>query len=104
MNEDIDIENILKRYRSDPSPKVRRSVLSRFTHTFGSREPVSLWKKPIPLYLVAAKIVIAVGISFFAGQRMAQPERQPEALHEPIQENSITTQEIKWEVAVNDLL
>ena len=109
MNEDIDIEDVLKRYRSDPSPQVKRSVLSRFAHTFESRNSVSnlisFWKKPIPLYLVAAEIIIAVGLSFFAGQRMSQPQQQVEALHEALQGKSVTTtQEITREIALNDLL
>ena len=109
MNEDMDIEEALKRYRSDPSPQVKRSVLSRFTHTFEGRNSVSnlicFWKKPIPLYLVAAQIIIAVGLSFFAGQIVSQPDQPSKVLHEALQEKNITaTHEVKWEVALSDLL
>ncbi len=105
MNEDIDIEDVLKRYRGAPSSRVKRSVLSRFIHTFGSRSSVGFWRRPIPLYVATAIVVIAVGLSFFAGRKTFQHELQPTVLYEYVPERDVTTtQELKWEVAHNDLL
>ena len=105
MNENIDIEHVLKRYRGAPSSRVKRSVLSRFIHTFDSRSSVGFWKRPIPLYVATAIVVIAVGLSFFAGRKMFQQELRPTVLYETVPEGDvITTQELKWEVARNDLL
>lgn len=109
MKDDFDIEDALRRYRIDPSSRVKRSVLSRFTDTFGARSvagrPIAFWKRPVPVYLVTAIIIIAAGLSFFAGQKMPQREKEPSVLHERLQETEMTkTQELKWEVAHNDLL
>lgn len=105
MNDDIDIEEVLKRHRIDPGPQVKRSVLSRFALAFGNTRPEgtagSFWKRPVPLYVAAAAFIIAVGLSFFAGQRMAPPERQLEPSQETY--STITHEEVQWEVAPNDL-
>jgi hypothetical protein len=105
MNDDIDIEEVLKRYRSDPGAKVKQAVLSRFTQVFGGARPVKngvrFWTRPIPLYVAAATIIIAVALSFFAGRRMSPSDRQLG----PSQETySTAIQEVEWEAAPNDLL
>lgn len=109
MNNNLDIEDTLKRYRSDPSSQVKRSVLTRFIHTFENKGSahtnVVFWKQPIPLYVVAAIIIISAGVSFFAGQRTPQHKGQQKVLHESLQEQPTTSsQEITWVAALSDLL
>ena len=109
MKNDIDIEDLLKRYRSDPSQRVRRAVMSRFRETYGRGEevgrPTVFWRRAVPVYLVTVIIIIAAGVSFFAGWRIPQEKRTQEGLQEPLQKTEITdVQELKWEVAENDIL
>ena len=108
MSDDMDIENELRRFQHDPGPEVRRSVLARFSSGFGSHAParqkIVFWKKPIPLYVAAACIVVAVGLSFFTG-RWTDSSRRP--FEEPRSGlrtgNASWAQEVTWEVAPNDL-
>ncbi len=109
MRDDIDIEEGLRRFHGDPGPEVKRSVLARFSRRFGNGGPVrdktSFWRKPIPLYVATAGVIIAVGLSFLAGQRTASSQRSPEGLRDAVQtENAGSTREVKWEAAPNDLM
>ena len=109
MKDDTDIEKTLRGYRAEPGDQVKRSVMSRFKNTYGNRRPetgpVGIWKKPVPLYLYAATIVVVVGLSFFAGQRMSPPGRQIDAANESSQpELTVEVHEIQWESAPNDVL
>jgi anti-sigma-K factor RskA len=109
MRDDIDIEETLRRFESDPGPEVKRSILTRFSQKFGSRRSVEhktgFWRTPVPLYVTAAGIVVAVGLSFIVGQRSAAPQQPQEMLREPAPAlNAGSAAEIKWEVAPNDLL
>lgn len=109
MRDDIDIEEALKRFESEPGPEVRRSVLARFSQRSGGRRPASgaagFWKKPVPLYAAAVCVVVAVGLSFVAGQRTAAIQKPPETLRQPARTlNAGSAPELKWEVAPNDLL
>jgi hypothetical protein len=104
MKRDSDIERLLKRYPSDPGPEVKRSVLGRFSRAFAyGRSPgheVGFWKRPIPLYAAAAAVILALGLSFFAGRWATAPE-MPERVDSirPAAAAAVT-----WEAAVNDLL
>lgn len=109
MNDDIDIEETLQRYPSDPGPRVKRSVLSRFARTVGSGRTVNhsagLWKRPIPLYAAVATMVIVVGLSFFAGQKSSSRQRPVDPSPKSPQTLKVTTiPEVTWEVAPNDIL
>ncbi|UCG53353.1 MAG: hypothetical protein JSW58_07310 [Candidatus Latescibacterota bacterium] len=109
MKKDFDIEELLMRFKSEPSARVKRSVLTRFGRVFGGRglrtDETSFWRRPIPLYLAAANIVIAITLSFFAGQTMPLSERERDVLREPPQETSETVApEVHWEIAPNDLI
>jgi hypothetical protein len=109
MRDDIDIEETLRRFESDPGPEVKRSVLARFSQEFGSRRPVphkaAFWKRPVPLYAAATGIIIAMGLSYVAGQQTAATQRPPETLRGPARAlNAGEAPELKWEVAPNDLL
>jgi hypothetical protein len=104
-----DIEKTLKQYRSEPSPSVKHAVMNRFTRVHGVTGSIArnerVWKRPVPLYLFAAGIIVAVGLAFFAGQmtslsqspRSSLMETQPAAYDSDLYD-------IQWEVAPNDLL
>ena len=104
MKRDSDIERLLMRYASDPGPEVKRSVLDRFSRTIATRRSpghaVGFWKRPIPLYVAAVGVVLALGLSFFAGRWAASP-MAPERVesNQPAAAPAVT-----WEAAVNDLL
>ncbi len=104
MKRDSDIERLLKRYPSDPGPEVKSSVLRRFSRAFATGRPpghtVGFWKRPIPLYAAAVGVILALGLSFFAGRWAANPEG-PERIdsYRPVAASTVT-----WEAAVNDLL
>ena len=104
MKRDNDIERLLKRYPSDPGPEVKRSVLGRFSRAFAIGRPpghaVGFWKRPIPLYAAAAGVILALGLSFFAGRWAATPE-----VSERVDSNRpAAAPAVTWEAAVNDLL
>ena len=99
----VDIEYMLRQYRCTPSLWIRRSVLSRFRQTFGTETSRSLWKRSVPLYLVAAETILVVGLSFFAGKRMAERERQSLLWSEP-EPKVEGIEEIAPTIAVSDLL
>jgi hypothetical protein len=109
MKNDIDIEDVLKRYRSDPGDEVKRSVMSRFKQKRWSRRrpdwPDGIWKRPVPFYLLAASVLLAVGLSFFVGSRMnpARPQIDSTGPSAPT-ETFVDAQELEWEVAPNDVL
>jgi hypothetical protein len=109
MKDDMDIEKTLKQYRSEPSPGVKQSVMNRFGRTHrGTGSEVRndrLWKRPVPLYLFATSILVAIGLAFFAGRMTtlsqsssgSYPDTRPAAYEDGLQD-------IQWEIAPNDLL
>jgi anti-sigma-K factor RskA len=109
MTDDKHIEETLKHYRSDPGPQVRQSVMSRFARAIGDRtpedDPVPFWKRPIPAYVAAAAIVVAVGLSFVAGQRTTPPEHRLDSANEYVTDSApADSLGLTWEVALRDLL
>ena len=109
MNDDFDIEGALRRYSCKPGENTRRSVLARFIQArqggAPDRNPDGFWHKPVPLYLVASVILVFACLSFIAGQKTTQGDMQTTVSEEPSQERPVVTSEdIKWVVAENDLL
>lgn len=109
MNNDVDIEGILKRHRSGPGEAVKRSVMARFSSSFrpGSRGggPAGFWKKSVPLYLYAATVLLAVGMSFLAGIRTNPARRHVDLTGEqPRAESVMEGAELEREIAPNDVL
>ena len=109
MRDDFDIEDALRRHRCDPSPRVKQSVLAELDRTrrHGSihRGAAGFWKRPVPLYVAAAALVIVVGLAFAAGRMTSWTDRQSGLSGEPSREkNDITSRDIHWVAAENDLL
>ncbi|MCK5619572.1 MAG: hypothetical protein KAJ17_09230 [Candidatus Krumholzibacteria bacterium] len=109
MRDDYDIEDALKKSQLRPSPRVKKRLLSEFMRSHGAKHAQSVepgfWKKPIPLYAVAASLIILVGLSFAAGQKTSRPESPPTASQELSQPQEITTaKDITWRIAERDLL
>jgi hypothetical protein len=116
MNDDMDIEKMLKQYKSDPGPRVKQSVMNRFVGVHRNRfagahggEALSgegrLWKRPVPLYIFAAGVILAIGLSFFAGRMTSLSQQRRTTSMEALpaaHEDSL--QNIEWQVAPNDLL
>ncbi len=74
------IEDLLMRFRNEPSARVKRAVLARYAERYGRGRHVAtgairLSRKPVPLYVAAALVVVAAGLSFMGGQRLSRPER-----------------------------
>jgi len=109
MKKDIDIEELLKRHRIEPSARVKQSILARFVDTFERKESsgtiLRFWKKSIPVY-AALLIVIAAGLlSFYAGRNINKSNRQTTMHYESSNEqNGAPTEEIPWHIARVDLL
>lgn len=109
MSKDFDVEDALKKYRGGPGAGVKQSVLARFTRTLGTgrRETgrrVGLWRRPVPLYVVAATIVIAAGLAFVAGQ-LAATGQVPGPPKTPLEaENAATADQLRWEAVADDIL
>ena len=108
MNTKLDIENLLKRFRSDPSPRVKRAVLSKYAErcgrTRGTADATRFWRRSVPLYFAATLIVVAAGLSFVGGQSLSRREGNPK-------DSSITMQdsltdaapELQWHYAPSDI-
>jgi hypothetical protein len=80
MSKKPTIEDLLMRFRNDPSAHVKRAVLARYAERYGrgrhgATGATRLWRKPVPLYVAAALVVVAAGLSFVGGQRFSRPER-----------------------------
>ena len=74
MNDRMDIEKQLKGFKHQTDPGLRRTVLDRFERTVPPGGRVRwrgmFWARPVPLYLAAAVLLLAVGLSFMAGRQL----------------------------------
>jgi hypothetical protein len=109
MRDDFDIEDVFKRNSGEPSPRVKREVLSAFRKAFGSaesgRHTVGLWKRPVPFYMFAASLALFMALSFYAGKSTSQSVVEPPASHESMREREmLETLEITWSITERDLL
>jgi hypothetical protein len=115
MKNDLDIEDVLKKYEHKPDSRVKQTVLARFadrTRTRLKPDMRGLWCRPVPLYLVAAQLVIAIGLGFFAARFLPVSNIGSEAGRDkPVQieageqsRDAFAAEELTWEVAPNDLL
>jgi hypothetical protein len=118
MKNDLDIEDVLKRYRHKPDSGIKRSILARFADKTRLRVKPhqsglpGFWHRPVPLYLVAAQIIVAVGLGFFASrfvpvskvgsETVQERSAHIEAGEQPL--DALETEELSWEIAPNDLL
>ena len=59
MTDHDDLEHTLRRFRHEPADRVRRAVLDAGF----ARSPQPWWRRPVPLYAVAALLAVAVGLS-----------------------------------------
>jgi len=124
MKDDMDIEKTLKQYRSDPSPHVKQSVMNHFASKHGDRREANhgkhpagfdggansagtgrWWRRPVPLYIFAAGVVLAIGLSFVAG-RMTSITHDSSHERTAVQpaSYSVDLEDIQWETATNDVL
>lgn len=83
-------------------------LLAEFQRTRQNESPRhsagGFWKRPVPLYVAAAAILILVGLSFAAGRSTSRPQSNAGS-EEPRQGPMTTTSvDIKWVAAENDLL
>jgi hypothetical protein len=109
MNAKLDIEELLRRFRSEPNPRVKRTVLSRYAERCSRARGVAgaaeLWRKPVPLYFVAALIVVAAGLSFVGGQKLSRAERSAEEASAYMQDTLTSAAlEQRWQFAPRDVL
>ena len=109
MNDHRDIEKTLKRFRHRPDPRVRRSVMARFSDTLGPARAGGrgsfFWTRPVPLYLAAAVLVVAAGLSFFAGRQVTLAVAPADTFRGSALDTTLTLpQEMLWESAQNDIL
>lgn len=80
MSRKLDIEDLLMRFRSEPSARVKRAVLARYAERYGrgrrgTAGAIGLWRRPVPLYVAAALVLVAAGLSFMGGRTLSRPER-----------------------------
>jgi hypothetical protein len=83
MNRKLDIEDLLMRFRITPGARVKRAVLSRYAEHYrparGAAGTMRGWRRPVPLYVAAALVVLAAGLSFIGGQKLSRSERTAES-------------------------
>jgi hypothetical protein len=79
MNRKWDIEDLLMRFRITPGARVKRAVLSKYAERHGRARgaagAIAVWRRPVPLYIAAAFVLLAAGLSFIGGQRLSRAER-----------------------------
>jgi hypothetical protein len=121
MNAKHDIEELLKRFRIQPSPRVKRAAMARYAESLGRGERLGglpkvagagsdrggagLWRRPVPLYIAAALIVVAAGLAFVGGQELSRTERRARAASSYAQD-TLTSRapEQQWQFAPRDVL
>jgi len=97
MNRKWDVEDLLMQFRIAPSARVKREVLARYAErrgrvrgaAGGAVESVALLRRPVPLYLTAALVVIVAGLSFVGGQKLSPSQRAPESSSIAMQDSLI---------------
>ena len=109
MNDKLNIEDLLKRFRRDPAPRVKRAVLSRYAELCGRRRTPAvaerLWRRPVPLYFALALIVVAAGLSFIGGQQLSRREASPRDTSTVAQDTTTGAPlEQQWKYAPSDIL
>lgn len=108
MNAKLDIEELLKRFRSEPSLRVKRTVLSRYAERCSRARRVAgateLWRRPVPLYFAAALIVVAAGLSFVGGRKLSRAERSAQEASAYAQDTLTgAAPEQQWQFAPRDV-
>jgi len=109
MDVKLDIENLLKRFRSEPSPRVKRAVLARYAerrgHAKGAAAAAPFWRRSVPLYFAAALVVVVAGLSFVGGQTLSRREGRPADSSLAVQD-SLLDRALKqqWYCAPSDVL
>jgi hypothetical protein len=108
MNMKLNIEDLLKRFRSKPSPRVKQAVLSKYAESCGraqrnaNAEP--FWRKSVPLYYAAALIVVAAALSFVGGQTLSRREGSPRDSSMVVQDSLADAARMQqWHYAPSDL-
>ena len=109
MNDHNDLEKGLKNFRHRPDPQVRRSVMARFRDTVdparAAKRSTFFWARPIPLYLAAAVVFVAIGLSFFAGRQVPLASSPTGTFQDSALDSTfVLPQEMLWEPARNDIL
>jgi hypothetical protein len=66
MNDNSDMEELLKQHNPIIGDHVKKSVLDRYSAAYPVRKGV-FWKKPVPLYKAAMAILITATISWYMG-------------------------------------
>jgi len=109
MKRKIDVEEMLMRFRYEPGSHVKSSVMNRFDDTFGGVKmrvnSKGFWRMPVPMYAAVVVLLLAAGLSFFAGLKFGHGDVRNELLRESSGEVSGPfAQEVSWYVTENDLL
>jgi len=108
MNTKLNIEELLKRFRSEPGPRVKRAVLSKYAErcgrTRGAANAAPFWRRSVPLYFAAALIVVIAGLSFVGGQTLSRREGSPKDSSIIVQDTlTDAAPEQQWYCAPSDL-
>ncbi len=109
MNDQRDIEETLRKFRHDSYARAKQSVMSAYDASFagsdGTRGAVAFWKRPIPLYIAAMMAVLMVAGAFLAGRRTSIQDISPVTSQQPAPaDGAVTSADIEWSAAENDLL
>ena len=114
MNDERDIERLLKKFNGGPGVRVKDAVVYEFNRSFddtsGSRSPVGFWQRPIPMYAVLLCMVFALGAAFVAGRTtvprgLTRQTTGEQTLQEQVPGSVITSaDDIEWFFTQRDVL
>jgi hypothetical protein len=114
MNDEREIERLLRKFDAGPGVRVKNAVVSEFNRFFNktheSRSPVGFWQRPIPMYAVLLCLGLALGAAFVAG-RTTVPRGEirqttgEQTVQEPVPGTVFTSaDDIEWIVTQRDAL
>jgi hypothetical protein len=109
MNDQLDIETVLKKFDHRPDPRLRGSILDRFRERLGptrsGRSGRFFWVRPVPLYLAAISLCIAAGLSFLAGRQVNLSDAPADTFRSSVFDTTLTLPEERlWRAAPDDIL
>ncbi len=109
MNRKWDVEDLLMRFRVEPAARVKRAAMARYSERYGrERRPTGaagMWRRPVPVYLMAALVLLSSALSFVGGRSLSREREIPKGASAAAQDSlAEAALERSWQAAPRDVL